>query len=221
MAENPQPGGWNDNRPFVYDMADPLGQKPVNRLLTHYLVTRKGNCITMPVLVRILGERIGLKLQLAEAPLHLLVKFTDDSGDVYNLEPTSGAGFTRDLWYRKKLPMSDLALANGLYLRALPREEEIAVIAAFVVEHLMDSGRYEEALAAADVLLAHYPEFAYLLGKKATVYYRLLKREVLDRYRTASEIPPQTRILADGWYAENQRIFKHLDDLGWQAEDGQ
>lgn len=38
-----EPGAWNDNRPFSYDMGDPYGQKPENRLLSDYLADRKGN----------------------------------------------------------------------------------------------------------------------------------------------------------------------------------
>lgn len=75
-----EPGPWNGHRPFQYDMDDPLGEKPANRRLAHYLETRHGNCVTMPVLFVILGREIGLKLTLAEAPLHIFVKFTDDDG---------------------------------------------------------------------------------------------------------------------------------------------
>ena len=44
--------------------------------------------------------------------------------------PTSGAGFTRDVWYREKLPpITDEAIANGVYLKTLSRREAIAVMA--------------------------------------------------------------------------------------------
>lgn len=36
-------GDWNGNRPFAYDMADPLGSKISNKLLGEYLETRLGN----------------------------------------------------------------------------------------------------------------------------------------------------------------------------------
>ncbi len=91
-------GAWNGNRPFQYDLDDPLGETPANRLLQRYLTTRRGNCITMPILFLVLGQRLGLSMTLAEAPLHVFVKYTDDDGAVWNLEPTSGGGFTRDLW---------------------------------------------------------------------------------------------------------------------------
>lgn len=115
-------GSWNGGRPFQYDITDPLGENPASRKLLRYLETRRGNCVTMPILLLLVGERLGLKLTLAEAPLHLFVKYTDDDGRSWNLEATSGAGFTRDAWYRQRLPMTDEAVRNGVYLRALARE---------------------------------------------------------------------------------------------------
>ncbi len=57
-----EPGEWNDGQAFAYDLSDPLGTKPANRHLAQYLETRRGNCVTMPMLLVILGQRIGLKM---------------------------------------------------------------------------------------------------------------------------------------------------------------
>ena len=116
-------GDWNQYKPYQYDFADPLGTKIENKLLATYLKTKKGNCVTMPLLFVILGERLGLKVTLSTAPLHYFVKFTEDeTGKTHNLETTSGAGFTREAWYREQMPMTDKAIANGIYLQALQRK---------------------------------------------------------------------------------------------------
>lgn len=214
-------GTWNDGKPFQYDLSDPLGEKPASRKLIRYLETRRGNCITMPILFLLLGERLGLRMTLAEAPLHLFVKYTDDGGQTWNLEATSGAGFTRDLWYRQKLPMTDIAVENGVYLRALSRDEMIATMAAFLIEHHLETGSYEEAIAVADVLLRYYPNSTYVLAKKGTAYYRLLEREVIGKYTRAEDIPPDLRTRADIWYRENTIAFDRAEALGWRPVDGQ
>lgn len=214
-------GVWNDNKPFQYDLDDPLGEMPANRMLQRYLTRRRGNCVTMPILVLLLGERLGLKMTLAEAPLHLFIKYTDDNGDVWNLEATSGAGFTRDIWYREKLPMTDKAVANGVYLRALSREETVATMAAFLVEHQLTAGDYETAALTADVILRHYPNSAYVLAKKGTAYYRLLQREVTSKDSRMEDIPPDLRARADVWYRENNAAFDRAEVLGWRLQDGQ
>ncbi len=80
-----QPGAWNGNRPFTYDLADPFGKNHTSKLLSAYLTTRKGNCVSMPILVAIIGQRLGLGLTLATAPEHVLVKAVDDEGRWLNL----------------------------------------------------------------------------------------------------------------------------------------
>ncbi|KQU79352.1 hypothetical protein ASD00_36520 [Ensifer sp. Root31] len=213
-------GPWNDNRPFEYDLSDPLGTHPDNRKLSQYLATRRGNCITMPMLMMFLGSRIGLNMTLAQAPLHVFIKYTDASGTTWNLEATSGGGAARDLWYRQKLPMSDTAVSRGTYLRALTREETVALIASPVVDHLISAGEFEQAVAVSDVLLRHYPTFAYVLAKRGTAYGGLLKREVIDKYRRSADIPPDLRARADDWYRQNLASFARAEALGWRPEDG-
>jgi len=213
-------GPWNRAQPFSYDRDDPLGQKPANRLLQHYLTTRRGNCITMPMLMMFVGQRLGLRMTLAEAPLHLFIKYTDDAGKTWNLEATSGGGFTRDLWYRQKLPMSDKAVANGVYLRALTHEEAAAVIASVVVEDYIAKGQFENAIAASDMILSHYPNFAYMLVKRGNAYAGLLHRELAGKYAMRNDIPQGLRMQADEWYRQNLLAFAKAEALGWTPKDG-
>ncbi|MEP3034918.1 MAG: transglutaminase family protein [Pseudoruegeria sp.] len=86
-----QVGAWNDGRAFSYDHDDPYGLDVRNKLLSDYIQDRRGNCITMSLLFIILGQRLGLDVMPAMAPLHVFVKFTDDDGVTHNLEATSGA----------------------------------------------------------------------------------------------------------------------------------
>ena len=62
-------GPWNDNRPFAYDLSDPLGQKPGNRRLSTYLKTRLGNCVSMPALFLIIADRLSLNVHLVRTPV--------------------------------------------------------------------------------------------------------------------------------------------------------
>lgn len=215
-----QEGPRNEGKAFQYDLSDPLSETLASRQITRYLDTRRGNCVTMPILFLLLGERIGLNVTLAEAPLHLFVKYIDDDTEVWNLKTTSGAGFTRDLWYSQKLPMTDKAVANGVYMRGLSREETVAAMAASLVEHYLDNGAYEKAIAVSDVILRHYPNSAYVLAKKRTAYYRLLQRDITSKYTRVSDIPPNLRARADIWYAENNAAFNKAEALGWRLQDG-
>lgn len=93
-----QSGPWNDHRPFDYDHAGFKSMR--SKLLHHYLETRLGNCVSMPILFLILADRLGLDMALAMAPTHLFLRHRDEAGGVVNLETTSGAMPARDIWIR-------------------------------------------------------------------------------------------------------------------------
>ena len=210
-------GPWNDNRPFAYDLEDPFGLDVSNKLLADYIADRRGNCITMPFLFIILGQRLGIDVRPSLAPLHVFVKFTDEAGTVTNLETTSGALPARDVHYRNQLPMTDEAVANGVFLAELSQEETVAVIATVLVEDLIRRERYIEAIAVADTILAHYPNFAYLMVKKGTAAYYLLKRDFYSKYPTATEIPEAEHAYLAYLQNVNQSTFNTAEALGWRA----
>lgn len=214
-------GEWNGNRPFGYDMTDPLGNRLSNKLLGTYLETRRGNCVTMPMLVMILGHRIGLDMTLATAPHHVFVKFTDDQGTVWNLEATSGAGYTRDLWYRQSLPMTDQAVAKGTYMRALPDEQVKALMATTLVESFMAEKQPEQAIATANVILRHNPGDAIMHVWRGSAFGLMLRRDVVARYPELGALSPEIRAYADALYMHNVADFHEAEALGWSEKDGE
>lgn len=211
-----QAGAWNDGRAFSYDHDDPYGLDVRNKLLSGYIQDRRGNCITMPFLFIILGQRLGLDVTPAMAPLHVFVKFTDDQGVAHNLEATSGAGRARDQHYRDLLPITDAAISNGVFLTPLDAEQSVAVIAAVIVEELIAQERYHDAMAVADILIEHYPMFAYIMVKKATASYYLLKTNFHDKYPTAAEVPEDQRPYLAYLQRVNQGMFDRAESLGWR-----
>lgn len=211
-----QPGAWNNGLAFSYDHDDPYGLDVRNKLLSDYIQDRRGNCITMPFLFVILGQRLGLEVTPAMAPLHVFVKFTDDQGVTHNLETTSGAGRARDQHYRDLLPITDAAIANGVFLIPLDAEQSVAVIAAVIVEELIAQKRYHDAMAVADILIEHYPMFAYIMVKKATASYYLLRTEFHEKYPTAQDVPEDQRPYLAYLQRVNQGMFHKAESLGWR-----
>lgn len=145
------------------------------------------------------------------------MKFTDDDGKVWNLEATSGAGAARDQHYRDLLPITDEAVANGVFLTPLTKEQSVAVIAAVVVEELIAKGRYHDAMAVADILIEHYPVFAYIMVKKATASYHLLRTEFHEKYPTAQDVPEDQRPYLAYLQRVNQSMFDRAESLDWRA----
>jgi len=209
-------GPWNYNRAFSYDQADPLGQIGKNKLLSTYVKTRQGNCVSMPILFLIVADRMGLNVHLAAAPLHLFVRYTDASGADHNLEATSGGHEARTEWYRESLPMTDRAVASGIYMRTLSKRESIAEIATIIVEFLIDEHRYQEAIEVADVILAANPRDAYIMVKKGSAIAGLMKTEFTDKYPNPSLVPASLRPRYQMLAAANAKTFKNAEMLGWE-----
>lgn len=214
-----EPGAWNAERPFAYDHGDPLGQDIRNMLLPVYLATRRGNCVSMPILFLILAERIGLDVALATAPLHMFVRWRDESGGTLNLETTSGAHPARDAWFRENMPMSERALANGLYMRSLGRREAVAAMAGLLLDHLLGEARYDDAIQVADVILAHAPSDVYAMLKKATACGHIIRTEFQARYPIPFQIPLPRRPRYLALQRSNDALFAAAEALGWQPED--
>jgi hypothetical protein len=211
-------GVWNYNRPFSYDLADPLGQKVKSKMLSTYVRTRKGNCVSMPVLFLIVADRMGLKVRLAAAPLHLFVRYTDPAGVDHNLETTSGGHEARADWYRTNLPMTDRAVQSGMYMRTLSKRETVAQMAASVLDFLMVEGRYQEAADVADAMLAVNPRDSYALVKKGTATAGMLQSEFQAKYPTPASIPLALRARYAMLAATNDRAFRDAEALGWEPE---
>lgn len=210
-------GVWNGYEVYQYDFADPRGTKIKNKLLPTYLATRKGNCVSMPFLFIVLGQRLGLDVSASTAPEHFFVKYTDpDIGVTYNLETTSGANPTRDAWSRQGTPMTDEAIASGIYLQKLTKRETVAVMATVLAENFSERQEPEKVIAIADAILPFYPKNIGLILNKGSAYSRLIKRDFVAKYPRPADIPaaevPYFHFLA----GQNRLWFAKAESLGWQ-----
>lgn len=212
-------GPWNGHRPFQYDLSDPYGSDIRNKLLSTYLATRKGNCISMPFLFIVLGQKLGIDLTASTAPLHVFVKYRDEAGTHYNLEATSGAGFTRDAWIQKQLPMTEQALANGIYMQPLTKKETVALMAGTLLELYSDQGKDESAVALEKLTLQYYPKDVSAMLNASTSYSRLRTRHFVSKYARKADIPgeklPYFEELEHGMLFWRNRA----EALGWHEPD--
>lgn len=128
-------GYWNNFKPFQYDLDDPLGQNLNSKLLSTYLKSKKGNCVSMPILYAILANKIGLDVTLSIAPLHVFVKLKNPAtGQYINLETTDkGLPISNDA-YKKDFSISNLAIKNKVYLQPLNKKKVVAVMAMLLNE---------------------------------------------------------------------------------------
>lgn len=212
-------GPWNGNRPFGYDRADPFGLRVENKLLSTYMRTRLGNCVSMPTLFMILAERIGLEASFTTAPLHVFVRIAHPERGPTNIEATSGGGFARDEWYRENMPMTGRAIENGLYMPALSKAEGVALLATTVLEYLERERRYQDVVDVADVILRANPRDALTMVKRGTAFGHILRAEFLNRFPSPASIPHslQSRYLMLANL--NRRAFEDAERLGWEPSE--
>ncbi len=189
MAYLYQPGPWNGHRVFSYDFDDPFGRNIRNKLLSTYLATRKGNCVSMPILFVILAQKIGLEATLSTAPTHVFAKIRDDDGRMFNVENTSG-GTKSDEGYQREYAITEQAIKSGIYLQSLTRRENVAVMLDTLMEYYGQQGQYGPRIAVAELALIAYSNDVNAMLYQAGTHYRIMKQRYLDRYASLSEMTP-------------------------------
>jgi regulator of sirC expression with transglutaminase-like and TPR domain len=208
------PGPWNDFHPFGYDLDDPLAKKTANRLLSTYLNTRRGNCVSMPVLLVVLGRQLGLPVSLARAPQHLFVKFRTDEGEWLNIEATSG-GFKRDESYVRETGISKRAIENGVYLRPLDDRQTIAIFAGDLATLLMRRGDEDAAMALARLALAVDDRDVGAMVRLGSLHGRKAERDFHARWPDPRDVPVDRHDDYRALHRANTAWFAKAEALGW------
>ncbi|MCL2306841.1 MAG: transglutaminase-like domain-containing protein [Proteobacteria bacterium] len=211
-----EPGKWNDFNSFQYNLSNPLGTNVKDKLLTNYLRTRKGNCVSMPILFLFLGEKIGLNITLARAPNHLFIKYRDSSGAYYNIETTSGGNFARDVWMHQKMPMTDRAVASGIYMRPLTKKEMATDILLLLNEAYSDIRFIEKRRQIARLSLKHDPKNIAAILHMMTSYQQELNYEFGNKY---PNIPAKEKERYSELYNAFGYWYQKAEDLGWKPSD--
>ncbi len=205
-------GPWNDNRPWHYDFDHPRGDNMADMLLPNYLETRKGQCVSMPLLFMFVAQKLGMEVALALAPNHTFVMLKNDNGAWLNLETTADGAPTRLETYQRQIPMSKRALDNGSYMRPLSKRETVASMSNELIQFYLNEGRLEQAAALAELTLPYAPSDISIWIYKSNAYKQIIRRDFMSHYRTSKDIPadqfPRFNELAGRSVSAEQRAFE-------------
>jgi regulator of sirC expression with transglutaminase-like and TPR domain len=210
------PSEWNDYRAYRYDLTHPLGEDIHEKLLPTYLATRKGNCVSMPFLFVVLGQRLGLDVTAALAPMHIFVKYRNDMGEWINLETTSGANPARDVWIRQQAPMSDEAIANGVYMRPLSRKETVATMALTLAEYYSKQHQHKRTIAVSNLVLQYSPKSVEAMLHIGHASAQLIQTQFISKYPRPNMIPPDRQPYFEALERDNQMMYAKAEALGWR-----
>ncbi|MBD3290781.1 hypothetical protein GF337_18385 [candidate division KSB1 bacterium] len=122
------PGNWNDSITFTFDFDDIEGKQKSNRYLNGLIATKKGCCVTLPMLYLVLADRLGWPIYPVRAPQHFFCRYIidSDSNKYYNIETTSKGMILDDWMYVDEMKITKDGLKNGCYLRTLTKKEYFA-----------------------------------------------------------------------------------------------
>lgn len=210
-----EPGPWNQGQPFSYDLTDPLGRKPVNKRLATYLATRKGNCVSMPILVAILGQRLGLPITLSTAPEHIMATLVDDAQQEWIYIEATGGGYKRRESYILDTKISPAALNSEIYLRPLRPSENVGVIASTLMEHYALEGNSDGLMEVTTLALTANPKDTVAMIWKANAYYLQIQERYQRKYPNPNDIPEDKVTDFKHLSRENLVWFEKAEALGW------
>lgn len=148
-------GYWNDDISFSYDDKDLEVTKLDNKFINGYLSSKKGSCITMPLLYVILGERLGFPIYPVRSAKHFFVRYIPERQNKnfkantknfkQNIETTNGGGFISDKQYKEDVLLTDKSIKNGVYLRTLSKKEYIASLLLINANEYIKKGKINKA----------------------------------------------------------------------------
>jgi len=141
-------GYWNDGITFSYDDDDLHVTKLTNRFINGYIATKKGSCITMPLLYVIIGERLGWPIYPVRLAKHFFVRYIPEElvlNFQQNIETTNGGSFISDEQYKLDVQIPDKAIKNGVYLRTLSKKEYLASLLLVNANQHLENNNVEKA----------------------------------------------------------------------------
>lgn len=166
--------------PFRYDFDDVFGNQELsNMFVSKLLITRKGNCHSLPYLYKILCEELGTTANLALAPNHIYIKHQNKKNGWYNTELTSGI-FPNDAWLMASGFIHVDAIKNGVYMKALNNKESIALVMMDLADAYQKTFPNNDGsflLNCSQTALSVFPNLTSALIMRAEIHKKQIEKE--------------------------------------------
>jgi len=149
---------WEEG--IEYDLSDPLGENIDNRLISGIMDTKKGSCVSMPLLYLAIAQRLGYPIYPVIVPQHTFLRYVDAGYKTPNIETTSKGGYLPDDGYIEWLQISTKAIESGTYLRTITYHEYLGELIAQSSIYWGNSGYFDRGLYYMATARRMYPKSA-------------------------------------------------------------
>jgi len=215
-------GFWNDGITFSYDDADLHVTKLSNRFINGYIATKKGSCITMPLLYVIIGERLGWPIYPVRSAKHFFVRYIPKELSFnfqQNIETTNGGSFISDEQYKLDVQIPDKSINNGVYLRTLSKKEYLASLLLINANQHLEKNNIETAKKYLRIAIQYDSTFSSAYWNYALIHFaeaRKLEEELYYEQQTEIsyyEIQAMNKKNQEINPNQNKQIQKNLMDF--------
>lgn len=207
------------HKPFQYDFEDVFGSNDwSNMFVSKLLVTKKGNCHSLPYLYKILADEINATAHIAVAPNHFYIKHQNKVNGWYNTELTSGI-FPNDAWLMASGYIHLDAIVNKLYMEALNEKQMLALcmidLAKGYEKKLGDMAQTDFILKCCESALKVYPHYINALLLKAET--KKIEFDALMKEYNA-EYPADILNLPEAQYLFNEMttLYTQIHEMGYR-----
>jgi regulator of sirC expression with transglutaminase-like and TPR domain len=212
-----EPGPWNQYEIYKYDLeGDPLGTAIRGKLMANYLSTRKGNCVSMPILFVIIGQKLEIDVTLSSAPEHYFVKYRDETGKYTSAEATHDGGPKADASYIRDFEITPLSIKNSLYLQPLTQRENAVQIIGTLTEYYSQTKNIAKLHSTVDLLSRYDPRRPALIARKGYAYYLEIEARFIDKFPDKSTLSDAQRKEYDRIAAVSRSWYEKAEALGWR-----
>lgn len=166
--------------PFEYNFDDYSGREDwSNMFVSRMMKTKRGNCHSMPLLYKMIMDRLGEECWLALAPNHMYIKARNQRAGWYNIELTC-ADFPTDAWLTASGYIHLDAIRNGIYMDTLSVRQSVALCLTDLAQgylHKYGIRNGSFVMQCCDTALAYSPNYINAWLLKAHVLSRFYQKE--------------------------------------------
>ncbi len=118
-----------------------------NRLINGILDSKKGQCVSTPLLYIAIAQRLGYPVYAVSVPDHFFVRYVDPNLKLQNIETTGGGGYSSDEAYIRDFHISEQGIKSGAYLKTMSHRELLADLIAGNAIHWGLQGDIKKAIS--------------------------------------------------------------------------